>query len=221
MTPEIKAPAPWSLTGSGYIFVYKFAKDFVRTQGFVPPFLEGRYRGGFGAVMLVDYHTSDVGGYRELLFIPGVFDFGGKNYYSITKIYVSTMASVVNGRENWGIPKELADFDIQRLDEHSEQIRASANGVNFFDTTLIAEKLVRLPINTGWLPIKQTLVQQGNDKLLLTTPSGRGVAQLATIVDMQADGGCFPDIAYVKPLAAVKVTNFGMMFPVAEELAKI
>jgi hypothetical protein len=216
MTAEIKAPAPWSLTGSGYIFVYKFAQDFVRSQGFIPPFLEGRYRGGLGAVMLVDYQTSDVGGYRELLFIPGLFEFGSKNYYSITKIYVSTMASVVNGRSNWGIPKELADFDIQRLDEYSERIRVSANGVTFFDSTLIAEKLVRLPINTEWLPIKQTLVQQGNDRLLLTTPSGRGVAQLATIVDLQVDKGCFPDIAYVNPLAAVKVTNFGMTFPVAE-----
>jgi hypothetical protein len=221
MTPEIKAPAPWSLTGEGYIFVYKFAKEFVRTQGFIPPFLEGRYWGGFGGVMLVDYHTSDVGGYRELLFIPGVFDFGGKNYYSITKIYVSTMASVFNGRANWGIPKELADFDIQRLDEQSERIRVSVNGVTFFDTTLIAEKLVRLPIDTGWLPMKQTLVQQGNDRLLLTTPSGRGVAQIATIVDLRADRGFFPDIAHLNPLTAVKVTNFGMTFPVAEELKKV
>src|SRR6187549_840298 len=124
---EIKAPAPWTLTGDGYIFVYKFSQDFVRSQGLIPPFLQGAYRGGFGAVMLVDYHTSGVGAYRELLFIPGVFEVNGKNYYSITKIYVSTMASVVNGQENWGIPKEVADFDIQRLDDSSERITVSAN----------------------------------------------------------------------------------------------
>jgi hypothetical protein len=217
---EINAPAPWSLTGNGYIFVYKFAKDFVRTQGFIPPFLEGRYRGGFGTVMLVDYHSSDVGGYRELLFIPGVFEFGSKNYYSITKIYVSTMASVVNGRANWGIPKEVADFEFQQLDEYSERVRVSLNGITFFDTTLITENLGRVPINTGWLPINQTLVQQESDRLLLTTPSGRGTAQFATIVDLRVDGGCFPDIAYIKPLAAVKVRNFQMTFPVAEQLAR-
>ena len=71
-------PAPWNLRGKGYIFLYKFKKDFVAQSGNVPAFLDGAFAGGFGSVMLVDYGESNAGPYGELLFIPGKFRFGGK-----------------------------------------------------------------------------------------------------------------------------------------------
>ena len=110
MTDHI--PAPWTLTGDGLMLFYRFPREFVLENGFVPPELCQSFVGGFGSVMLVDYQTSNVGPYRELLFIPGQFQFGSKRYYAITKIYVSTQISVENGRINWAIPKEIADFHI-------------------------------------------------------------------------------------------------------------
>jgi hypothetical protein len=69
---------------------------------------------GLGMAMVVSYKDSNAGPYDELLFaipcskpsIPGeIFP-----TYHIPVIYVSTEESVRNGRRNWGIRKELADF---------------------------------------------------------------------------------------------------------------
>src|SRR5262245_61022490 len=103
-------PPPWRLTGSGYILLYRwFPRDFVAVQGQVPPALAGSFKGGASAVMVVNYENSEVGPYRELLFIPGLFERG----FSITRTYVSSQASVDSGRANWGIPKQLAEFDVR------------------------------------------------------------------------------------------------------------
>jgi acetoacetate decarboxylase len=67
--------------------------------------------------------TSGVGPYKELLFIPGVFHINGRYTYSISKIYVSTEASVRSGIENWAIPKEVADFTIEDQDDGSTLYR--------------------------------------------------------------------------------------------------
>jgi acetoacetate decarboxylase len=71
--------------------------------------------------MLVDYEQSPVGPYQELLFIPGRFQFGRRRYYMVTQIYVSTQVSVENGQENWGIPKQLAQFHFETVDERVKQ----------------------------------------------------------------------------------------------------
>ena len=118
-----KYPAPWDLKGKGYIFLYKFNKKFVEQSGKVPEFLKDSFTGGFGSVMLVNYKQSNAGPYGELLFIPGKFKFNNKKLDNISKIYVSTMESVVNGRLNWGIPKEKADFSFGGPSTHPTLLR--------------------------------------------------------------------------------------------------
>ncbi|RZK00390.1 MAG: acetoacetate decarboxylase, partial [Flavobacterium sp.] len=120
LTPTQIAPPPWDLTGNGYVFLFHFSKAFVQEQGFLDDYQKDTYKGGLlglGTVMLVDYTTSDVGPYKELLFVPGRFSFNkpADNTWGISKIYVSSYYSVWNGRENWGIPKELAEFNIQKI----------------------------------------------------------------------------------------------------------
>lgn len=70
---------------------------------------------GVGIVMIVSYSDCPVGGYDEFLIMvpfknPSLL---GEILpcYRITIIYVSSEASLRNGRRNWGIRKELADFD--------------------------------------------------------------------------------------------------------------
>lgn len=82
---ESFSPAPWQMSGKGYIFLYPITKEFVMTQGMVPDFLKGRYTGGFASMMLVNYADSNVGPYSELLFIPGKFDYKGKNGKRLVK----------------------------------------------------------------------------------------------------------------------------------------
>ena len=121
-------PAPWMLHGKGYIFLYRFKKDFVERSGNIPEYLKDSFIGGFGSVMLVDYESSEAGPYGELLFIPGKFRFNGRKLDTISKIYVSTMESVVNGRANWGIPKEKADFSFEKSGDDEEKAIVSVGG---------------------------------------------------------------------------------------------
>jgi hypothetical protein len=185
-TPEI-APAPWRLTGSGYILLL----------------------GGIGTVMAVRYTSSGVGPYDELLCIPRLLP-----PYTISRIYVSTEASVASGRANWAIPKERADFVIARAGDADVVRVADAAGP-------IAELRLRaagpsLPISTAPLPPPlRTLAQQLDGRRLLTTPSGRGRARPARLLSAWSDPARFPALSGARALAAVGVDDFVLRFPAA------
>lgn len=204
-------PAPWTLTGNGLILLYRFPRQFLLDNGFVPPELRDSFVGGFGSVMLVDYHTSNVGPYGELLFIPGQFQFGARRYYTITKIYVSTQISVDNGHTNWAIPKERADFSVS---EDARSFQVAQDGKSLFDIS-IQPRLLSLPVNTAWSPIKLSLGQIQQESLLVTTPGGKGKIQPALIRDIRVNPILFPDIAAYRPSTAFCAQNFTMTFPVA------
>ena len=205
-------PAPWSLRGRGYILIYKFKGDFIEKYGNVPDFLKGRYAGGFGSVMLVDYLHSDAGPYGELLFIPGKFDFKGKKLDTISKIYVSSNESVVNGWANWGIPKELAKFEFEKINSREESIRVSIDG------TSVAEFVIRsgvmpFPVSTKLLPFP--LVQLHEEKYFYTSFLGSGRGSFAKIKKLEINSELFPDISLCKPIAVIKVDPFAITFPKA------
>jgi Acetoacetate decarboxylase (ADC) len=205
------APAPWNLTGNAYIMVYKFSKKFVQENGFLADYQQDRFLGYVGTVMLVDYKTSGVGAYQELLFIPGMFTFNWKKMFSITKIYVSSQDSVYNGIENWGIPKELADFDWQQNDDGSEDITVKFEGKQFFKTT-IKKGFLSFPITTSIFPLQ--IVQKLRKDLIITNPTAKGNATLSKIKSIVVDKTLFPDLSKASPLLTMKVKDFEMTFNV-------
>lgn len=205
------APAPWNLTGDAYIMVYKFSKDFVGECGFLVDYQRDRFLGYVGTVMLVDYKTSGVGPYRELLFIPGMFTFDWKKMFSISKIYVSSHDSVYNGIENWGIPKEYADFDWQTNLDGTEDISVKIEGKEFFKTT-IKKGFISFPLTTAILPL--TVVQKLRKDLFITNPTAKGKATLASIKSIEIDATFFPDLSKASPLITMKVKDFEMNFNV-------
>jgi hypothetical protein len=211
-SPEIKiAPAPWNLTGDAYIMVYNFSKDFVYEHGFLADFQRDRFLGYIGTVMLVDYKTSGVGPYRELLFIPGMFTFDWKKMFSITKIYVSSLDSVYNGIENWGIPKEYADFNWQTNADGTEDIAVKIEGKEFFKTT-IKKGFISFPLTTAIFPLN--VVQKLRKDLIITNPKAKGKATLATMKSIKVDENFFPDLSKASPLITMKVKDFEMNFNV-------
>ncbi len=210
------APAPWTLQGQGYILLYRFKRDFLEAQGFLGDFHRGKLRYALGAVMLVDYQDSNVGPYKELLFIPGMFDFAGKKAFSITKIYVSSADSVYNGIENWGIPKELADFKIENTAQGITHWQAAQQGKTFFDIRLKSRSF-SFPITTSLLPF--TFYHPLRGQTLITKPSGKGKAYWSSVEHLEIDAAFFPDFSQYKPLAALQVQNFVMKFPPAKILA--
>lgn len=210
MTGKKEFPAPWELSGKGYILLFKFPKSFVREQGFIPGHFKGKFCGGFGAVMLVDYVASNVGPYRELLFIPGKFRHNGlkKNFYSITKIYVSTEASVYNGRKNWGIPKEIADFEWNS-DGNRDMITVTGDKKRIFEIGLENKKF-KFPITTRLY--NPSLLHKYEQRELITRFIGSGKGSFAKVDGIWVNDLYFPGIPGLKPLFCVKIDPFKMTF---------
>jgi hypothetical protein len=99
-----------ALEGDGWILLLRLPEAAARPRH-MPPELQAAAARRAVDVMFVDYADSPAGPYRELLYMPGRLTLpGGRKAWSVTRIYVSTWDSVVNGRRNWGIPKDLAEF---------------------------------------------------------------------------------------------------------------
>jgi hypothetical protein len=207
--PDTPAKAPWRLKGQGIIIVYRFSADWVSEHAHLQDFQKGQFCGGWGYVMLVDYQSSPVGPYRELLIIPGKFD--PHRRQSISRIYVDSQASTQNGRYNWGIPKETlpirwttaANSDSFLVAEQSDPVfscRIRSGGMAF-------------PVTTRLLPIR--LHQELCGKTFRTNPRGNGWGKLARIEHLQLNPELFPDIRKAKPWACIKVSPFTMHFPCA------
>ncbi len=211
--PTIVAPPPWTLTGNGYIFLYRFPNKFIQENGFLSDYQRVSYKGLVGCVMLVDYHTTPVGPYQELLFIPGVFKMMDKNTFSISKIYVSDQNSVWNGIENWGIPKEKCDFKIQAMNERTEEFVALLNGEPFFEAT-IRRGNFSFPLTTKLFPWR--IMQQLREDWVLTKPTAGGKAYFGKLTEVKVNPEFFPNIAPFKPLGVLVVKDFQMVFPPAE-----
>ena len=200
-------PAPWTLRGEGIILLFRFHKDWVAQEGILPEHLQGKFKGGFGYVMLVDYQESPVGPYKELLFIPGKF--GKEKLQAITTIFVDSEASTANGRANWAIPKQTADFRWQK-EKGLDRVEVSLNGKLVVQAN-IRSGGISFPMSTGLLPIR--LRQELEDQVLFTQPEGKGWGKLAHIQELEVDPHLFPDIRSIKPLLALKVSPFTLTFP--------
>ncbi|WP_339868614.1 acetoacetate decarboxylase family protein [uncultured Algoriphagus sp.] len=203
------APAPWKLKGEGIILIYKFSRKWVEQHGILPEHLKGKFKGGLGYVMLVNYHTSPVGPYKELLFIPGKFTSYRKQ--AITKIYVNTEVSTQNGHVNWGIPKETLPISWENQDG-KEVIQVKDGEKTVFSCEIKAGG-ISFPLSTSLLPIELHQHWDGVD--FFTKPSGSGWGKRATIKNLQIDSAFFPNIATQKPLFAVKIEPFRIQFPEA------
>lgn len=109
MTDQAYPPEPWHLAGSAHVTIWRVP------VGAVPSLPCGvrllSLRGTAVALTaFVSYSEAGVMAYDELL--AGVVVRHGRRIgLSITDIWVDSVASRTGGRELWGIPKELADFD--------------------------------------------------------------------------------------------------------------
>ena len=72
--PSEYYPPPWRLTGEGIILIYRFPRAWVERLECLTDQQRGNFAGGLGYVMMVNYHQSPVGPYKELLLIPASFD---------------------------------------------------------------------------------------------------------------------------------------------------
>ena len=210
---DAAAPAPWSLTGRGYIVLLRSPRDAAATG--TPDALATAKRSGPALMMFVDYATSGVGPYRELLYIPGRFREGDGHHWSITRIVVSSEASVRAGRANWGIPKELADFDLRPAAGGGERITVTRGDRTLAELEFDAPGL-RLPGGGGLLPAPlRRMVQYRHDRRYLFTPGARGPIAWTALRSLVTDGEYFPALGPECVLAALAAPDFKLTFPAA------
>ncbi|TXH04303.1 MAG: hypothetical protein E6R07_08340 [Nevskiaceae bacterium] len=208
------APAPWSLQGRGYICMLRAPQALLDDGSFVPATLHGRRkRSPYGYLMFVDYAQSPVGPYHELLFIPGSFTFAdGQRHFSISRIFVSSLDSVVNGQRNWGIPKDVAQFNVRYGDNGLDRVRVSRNGQVFAELDF-ASWPIPLPFSTALLPKAwTTLGQHHQSQTFIYRPTARGWVRPGSLRRCRFDAAVFPDLAQARPLLTVEVTSFDMTF---------
>ncbi|AFZ66902.1 hypothetical protein [Deinococcus peraridilitoris] len=196
----------WSFHGRGLLAFYRARADLVA------PERRSHFRGGLSAVMLLDYHDSPVGAYRELLYVGGFFREAGLLRPSVTRILVDSDASVELGRRLWGLPKERADF---HWEEHFVRVEQQGQLVAQFAWHALAWP-VTLPVTTSFIPSAlHTLAQPWASQVLLTTPRAQGQVRRARLDHVLVHPERFPDVAGASPLLSLSVTAFHLQFPTA------
>jgi len=212
----VLAPAPWDLSGQGYLFAVRLPREVLDQGSFLPEGIRRLGRSRLAYAMFVDYAAGNVGPYHELLYIPGVLGIGSHRKLSISRIFVSTWASVVNGETNWGIPKDRCDFDVQYGADGIDRVALTAADGSVFAEMELQARGPRLPAPGHWLPRgMRTLAQLREGKLYSYAPEARGHFRFAKVRNWRFDARHFPDLARGELVAAIKITDFRMIFPVA------
>jgi hypothetical protein len=202
------------LRGDGYVVLFRTTRELRRAERFTPDSLRGREAGRQGVMMFVDYAESPVGPYQELLWIPCKFRFGGRPRWSITRIFVSSWESVVNGQANWGIPKDRARFDIA-VNGSERRVTVEQDGRQFAELRF-RERGPSVPLVAPGRIIESIagLAQHRAGATYFYTPSAMGWVRPGSLLEARFDGERFPDLALSRVEAVVRVTKFRLTFPV-------
>lgn len=196
--------------------MYRFPSRFVQQYGSLQPYQQQSRRLSLGAVMALNYTDTNIGPYQELLFIPGLFHIAGRLSFSISRIFVSTYASMQSGRFNWGIPKELARFEMHQQVDGTHSFTASSGLHTFFEARIKTRRL-SVPFTSKLLPFSR-IIQQRQEELLLTSPEASGKMQAATVLQAAADSAYFPPLQQLRPAACFFLPRFRMKFPEAKKV---
>jgi acetoacetate decarboxylase len=207
-------PPPWTLQGDAHLLLAWMPPGAPAGAQLVPAGCTLRPR-GVGAFIFIRYAASNVGPYDELLWLPPWgLRFDGVWRHSVTRIFVSSEASLVNGRANWGIPKELARFSVTPLGPCAAAVHVSAGTAPVASFT-IAWSRRSVPANLGALPVAaRTLVQELGGRRFQLAPSARGCLHATRFSDLDVNATLFPDVTRGRKLAAFSLRDFVMTFPV-------
>ena len=201
---KMRYPPPWSLRGRGLVVCHRSNRDW--RERYFP-----EWSGPVTVSMWVDYTESPVGPYREWLLVPGRVTNPRGRSFSISHIYVDSDKSLIGGRQNWGIPKEMAGFDFN-VDERRVTASMSVDGTEL----ALHGRAVgpRIPVgNAWWAP---ALYQRRDARDFWTRPRARGGCRWLRVDAVTQSGAGVPDVSGLGVLAAFYVDTFRMTFPPAD-----
>ncbi|KAI1793548.1 hypothetical protein LXA43DRAFT_1001250 [Ganoderma leucocontextum] len=161
-------PAPWNVKAEAWWFITSIGHrpdpseslpisyfPAHETELYRTSVQQDAFRGGRGSITLTRYTDSPIGPFDELSISPGEFTNPFEDpSHRVTRAYVSSLPAVVNGRSNWGLPRELAQFiftpSLDRPDAVEVRVfpAISFEPVSFAETACFAA-LIK-PVS--WLP---------------------------------------------------------------------
>lgn len=208
-------PAPWTLTGEAWaVPQVQRAAD---VAAFVPPGCTVvAWRGWTpGGYVCVDYHTSPVGPYREIIFVPALVRHGRAWGFHISHIYVDSAASVVGGRGNWWLPKELLVFAIKQH-ESTTRLHVTAQAQPVATGTFTDNGRISVPFSNRWLPLY--LLQARADQLRRSAFWATGHMGLANGALDLLDTVLLPQPTHVVRLPLLHVQHFELCFEAGKDV---
>ncbi|MFT4736743.1 MAG: hypothetical protein ACI8QD_001913 [Cyclobacteriaceae bacterium] len=204
--PVLVSP-PWQLQGQGWIFAFKSDKSSQSALS-----VRGQPPSGLHFLMFVDYQSSPVGPYKELLLIPGRYHVGNKRGYQISHIHVSTDESTMNGRAHWGIPKVTSDFiESAKGNQHHWRVKSKKGEILTAD---FSKKGFSIPVASKLLPYQ--LIQQMDEKIFQLKPTASGQMKWATLDNFESSMEGFKTLNGKKALIGMYAAPFKMKFPLAK-----
>ncbi|KAJ3323097.1 hypothetical protein HDU76_013725 [Blyttiomyces sp. JEL0837] len=228
---SVDAAAPWKLTiARSFVFVFNVDREthkrVLKPCQVVESDRLDSVGQGLGALMIIQYSDSPVGPYDELILMDGPYQPRGRPSPAnnplipdrrLPHIWVSSESSLRNGRKNWGIRKELADFQWSKISDSQTRITIrerytrfnSAAGTVLLDIVVSTPltSLISIPAST-WGPIQNIIpyivekrIDEEGEVLegwVQTALKWNGWVRPSTIVEIKSCGGSFPDLKQVK-----------------------
>lgn len=209
---SVYPPEPWHLRGQMYGALWRLPRSQV--PGPLPAGVRPLITAGTAwvATAWVDYQEGGVLAYRELL-AAVLGRVGAVPTVTITRIWVDDPRSLAGGRELWGIPKQLARFDI----DHDSGLTAAAYECGDVGGDVGGDELARgefRPAVTlpGRVPLRATFVQQhpGGRRRTRATMVARLQLGRATLRVRRSSPLAF--VAGARPVAGFAARDFRLVF---------
>lgn len=201
-------PAPWQLRGWGVATVQtvdvRAARRLVPRDCPIVAVAPGRTLGG---LMFVSYESGSTLVYRELTVAAALVRIGKRLAFYLPRLYVDSAASLAGGRAIWGVPKEMATFDVTATDAVRTIVVRSGGGEVCRIAAAVAKRGLRLT-----LPMPAFGTRP--DSLLFF--AGHLDARFAFIrasVELPLDGE-FAALSLDRPRFAVSVDEFVLRVPI-------
>jgi hypothetical protein len=206
-------PAPWTLGGWGVATVGLV--DAAAAAEFVPDgahLVQVAPRKTLGGLFLAYERGPLV--YRELNVVAGLARVGTRLAFLLPRLYVDSPASLAGGHEIWGLPKELASFDIAHdIGVTSIEVRQGSRA--------ICRLRCNVPTSGMRLPLPMPSFGVREREFLFFT--GRLAARIAlaratVAIDSESE---FATLGLHKPRLSVRCDNLTLTVPPPRIVARV
>jgi len=199
-------PPPWNLGGWGIATIglveSAAAAPFVPEGARLVSVAPGKTLGG---LFFLSYDRGTLT-YRELNVVAGLVRVGARFAFLLPRLYVDSAASLAGGREIWGVPKELAAFDISHdIGVTTVDVRQGADPICTLRCT-VPQRGLRVPLPLPSLGVR-------DDAFLFFTGRFASRLSFARASVKLAPGGEFGALGLERPRVTVRCENLTLDVP--------